>query len=180
MDAQLRGIIESALRNDNDDSVLLTIAPKSLNWDLKRDLAPRLKQLSQKTQEKIRDIISQQHIAAAQGDHAFMFRVASIAARFRFSCMCACACDVSSAAGAFFFCRATGGGTEEGRGVVVQLVGLVRFQQRRGGRGGEGSKLRERGQEQNTSVREIALACLSARHKIVRNFASQHAKTKRK
>lgn len=61
MDAQLRGIIESALRNDNDDSVLLTIAPKSLNWDLKRDLAPRLKQLSQKTQEKIRDIISQQH-----------------------------------------------------------------------------------------------------------------------
>jgi hypothetical protein len=177
MDAQLRGIIESALRNDNDDSVLLTIAPKSLNWDLKRDLAPRLKQLSQKTQEKIRDIISLQHIAAAQGAPVVVSRVASLCCTVQFLMRLCCACDPPAL---FFFCRATGGGTEEGRGVVVQLVGLVRFQQRRGGRGGEGSKLKERGQEHNTYVREIALACLSARHKIVRNFASQHAKTKRK
>ena len=102
MDAQLRGIIESALRNDNDDSVLLTIAPKSLNWDLKRDLAPRLKQLSQKTQEKIRDIISQQPLAAAQGDHAFASRVTSLCYTVPFL-MHVCLCIVSSAVAAFCF-----------------------------------------------------------------------------
>jgi len=56
MDAELRDIIASALKDD-DESVLLNIAPRSLNWDLKRDLAPKLQQLNKMTQKKIREII---------------------------------------------------------------------------------------------------------------------------
>lgn len=60
MDGELQGIIDSALRNANDDESLLSIAPRPLNWDLKRDLAPSMDTLAEQTQAAIRECIRKQ------------------------------------------------------------------------------------------------------------------------
>lgn len=60
MDGELQGIIDSALRNEHDDESLLSIAPKPLNWDLKRDLAPKMAALAEQTQAAIRECIRKQ------------------------------------------------------------------------------------------------------------------------
>jgi hypothetical protein len=60
MDAELQSVIEEALTNNDDDKVLLSITPKPLNWDLRRDLAPKMKVLQARTTEKIREIIGKE------------------------------------------------------------------------------------------------------------------------
>ena len=55
-----RSVIEEALTNNDDDKSLLSITPKPLNWDLRRDLAPKLKALQTRTTEKIREIIGKE------------------------------------------------------------------------------------------------------------------------
>ena len=64
LDAELSSLVESAVAHDNAD-VLLSIAPKSLNWDLKRDLAPKLALLKKQTAKALQELRRQrtQHTA---------------------------------------------------------------------------------------------------------------------
>ena len=58
LDAELTSLVESAVAHDNTD-VLLSIAPKSLNWDLKRDLAPKLALLKKRTAKALQELRGQ-------------------------------------------------------------------------------------------------------------------------
>lgn len=69
LDAELQSILESALSSDplddargssssSSSSLLLSLLPKSINWDVKRDLKDKMKTLDNKTLEAIRDIVS--------------------------------------------------------------------------------------------------------------------------
>ena len=55
LDGELASLVESAVAHDNAD-VLLSIAPKSLNWDLKRDLAPKLATLKKQTAKALQEL----------------------------------------------------------------------------------------------------------------------------
>lgn len=46
--------------SSQQDSVLLSVTPKPLNWDLRRDLAPKLQQLAAKTTSTIRSLLQTQ------------------------------------------------------------------------------------------------------------------------
>jgi coiled-coil domain-containing protein 12 len=58
LDGELASLVESAVSHDNAD-VLLSIAPKSLNWDLKRDLAPKLAALKKQTAKALQELARQ-------------------------------------------------------------------------------------------------------------------------
>ena len=62
LDAELSSLVESAVAHDNAD-VLLSIAPQSINWDLKRDLAPKLALLKKQTAKALQELRRHSNLA---------------------------------------------------------------------------------------------------------------------
>ncbi len=54
VDAELRLIVENCRKSEES---LANIVPKKINWDLKRDLAPKLSILNSKTQRAIAELV---------------------------------------------------------------------------------------------------------------------------
>jgi coiled-coil domain-containing protein 12 len=52
---ELKEVLACAVKNVDDES--LTVAPKKANWDLKRDLKPRLEILQKKTERAVLEMI---------------------------------------------------------------------------------------------------------------------------
>jgi hypothetical protein len=58
LDGELSSLVSSALAADSAD-VLLSIAPQSINSDLKRDIAPKLAILKRQTKQALQEMLSQ-------------------------------------------------------------------------------------------------------------------------
>eukprot|EP00038_Savillea_parva_P001110 m.101470 g.101470 ORF g.101470 m.101470 type:complete len:126 (+) comp10392_c0_seq3:161-538(+) len=50
---------ESAKKGKDEDVDLLNLAPQKIDWDLKRDIAPKLEKLERRTQRAIAEIINE-------------------------------------------------------------------------------------------------------------------------
>ncbi len=57
VDEEIRTVVEKAHATSTADAIAVNIAPKKANWDLKRDIAPKLEILQARTQKAIVDIV---------------------------------------------------------------------------------------------------------------------------
>jgi coiled-coil domain-containing protein 12 len=49
------------------EEVIVNVAPKKANWDLRRDIAPKLAKLERKTQRAMIELMKQEQAAAETG-----------------------------------------------------------------------------------------------------------------
>ena len=68
MNKTLKAIRHEELEEKGDEMDLLNLAPRKIDWDLKRDLAKKLEKLERRTNRSVVEILQAKHAAANDPD----------------------------------------------------------------------------------------------------------------